>query len=299
MHRDGSLVACGRARGIVGAAALGAFLALYVPACAGGGEPGGPKGGTGGGGSTPGLTADALEPNDLIATAAPVALGFSRTGLTIHTATDRDHFTFSVGPQTTVDVTLSFANAAGNLDLEVYSTVTGNLIAISNGTSNGEYLSFVSATGGTYTVRVLGANGATNRYDLSIQQGGGGGAIAADSFEPNDTAATAYALNWSPAVALTLQDLSLHDAIDTDFFSLSLAAQTSLTISLTFNSAYGGVLSDIDLDLTDAGGNVVAFSNGTGNTESISTTLAPGTYYLEIYWYQANPSGNTYSLTIQ
>ncbi|HUQ04899.1 MAG TPA: hypothetical protein VM261_20495 [Kofleriaceae bacterium] len=109
--------------------------------------------GGGGGGCT-----DRFEPNDSRGTAKAVAVG-SQADLRICTG-DRDWFSSS----TARTVRIAFRHADGDLDLTAYDSA-GNRVGQSAGTGDTEQV-MVPAGG---TVEVLGYNGATGGYTLTVQ----------------------------------------------------------------------------------------------------------------------------------
>jgi hypothetical protein len=114
-----------------------------------------------------------------------------------------------------------------------------------------------------------------------------------DSYEENDTQATAYNLGTLTA-AQTITGLKMADAADWYKFTISSTGTSSNSVSIAFTHSQG----DLDLKLYNASGTQIGISQGTTNSESISLSgLAAGTYYVQAYGYQGalNPS---YSLTI-
>ena len=85
-----------------------------------------------------------------------------------------------------------------------------------------------------YFVRVYGFNGATNGdYSLSIS----GPAIPPDSYEPNDSFATAT--NLGAMGSITRGGLSIHAANNDDYFRVTAAGNGIATISTSFSNARG------------------------------------------------------------
>ena len=111
--------------------------------------------------STP---ADGYEPNDTLVGATAVTLPWASSGTRID-ARDVDAFTY-VGDGAARTVTLSFAHAAGDLDLYAYDAA-GAVLARSNGVTDTE--SFTAAFAGAVRVVVVGYNGATGDYALTIR----------------------------------------------------------------------------------------------------------------------------------
>lgn len=111
-----------------------------------------------------------------------------------------------------------------------------------------------------------------------------------DGFEDNDDIAGAAAIT-----AGTVDGLISCDG-DDDFFAISLAAGDELTIDATFADADG----DVDVQLQDAEGRVIAASTTVTDNENISLTIADaGTYYVRVLMYRdEGAAGAAYALDI-
>ena len=110
-------------------------------------------------------TDDGREPDDSIAAAQPVTSGVPVAG----TACDDDYSALPVVAGQTINASLAFTNANGNLDLRLYGP-TGALLGTSQGTIDGEHITYGPAPGGTYYVRVYPFGGAANHnaYTLTV-----------------------------------------------------------------------------------------------------------------------------------
>ena len=129
----------------------------YCDVASGGGGTGGSGGGTGGS-----CTDDAFEANDNPSQAHTLAAG-SYPGLQICSGND-DYYAVSVPSGGSLTVRADFAHSGGDLDLEL--SLNGQVVSTSESTADQES---VTASGeGTYTVRVLGYNGAQNSYSLTV-----------------------------------------------------------------------------------------------------------------------------------
>ncbi|HZN35065.1 MAG TPA: pre-peptidase C-terminal domain-containing protein, partial [Pirellulaceae bacterium] len=118
-------------------------------------------------------------------------------------------------------------------------------------------------------------------------------ALIDDSFEENDSRLAARNLGTLTASA-TFNNLVMADAADWYRFSTTLTGTSSDNVRITFLHAQG----DVDMELYNASGIRLRYSNGVTNAEQISLSgLAAGTYYVRVYGYLGvfNPS---YSLTI-
>lgn len=98
-----------------------------------------------------------------------------------------------------------------------------------------------------------------------------------DANEPNDGMATATPLL---APSSTQTGLSLHSSSDVDLFKYTAVGTGVATYELQFNNASG----NIDLQLMNSAGQVLASSTTAGNGESIQFQAETGTsYYLRVY----------------
>lgn len=187
-------------------------------------------------------------------------------------------------------VSLQFQHAWGDLDLAVYDS-GGRLVGYSNGTENSETVSLAGARPDTYYVLVYGYGGATNpNYTLSIHPGQ---SVVDDRFEPNNS--FGQAANLGALASLhTESNLVMADAGDWYRFTMNGQGTVSNYVGINFQHAHG----DLDMQVYDARGRRVEFSNGVGNSERVSLDgLSPGTYFVYVYGYQgaANPN---YSLIV-
>jgi hypothetical protein len=128
----------------------------------------------------PALPPDSAEVNDTMGSAYDFGTisGASRTGLTLHTASDMDYFSFVPRKSGTYNVSITFTHASGNLDLTVYNAA-GTVLGSSTSSSSNELVSLSLSAGQRYYVKVHSPAGATDSYDLSIVKpatsGGGKG----------------------------------------------------------------------------------------------------------------------------
>jgi len=216
--------------------------------------------------------------------------------------TKEDWFRFqTTAPGATGDaVGIEFLHAQGDLDLFLYDA-SSNALGSSRGTGNSETVSLDGLPGGTYYIRVLGYNGASNPdYTLTIDAPSPASGIPEDRFEQNDDSASAHDLRTLAGHGHTFADLTMDDsaneAVKEDWFTFETTATgvAGDAVAIDFLHAQG----DLDLALYDGGGSRVGLSNTTGDRETISFDgLAAGTYSLVVYGYNGatNPG---YTLTI-
>ncbi len=117
-----------------------------------------------GGGPAP--TDDAFEQNDTKATASTLARPSTNNGLHCK---DDDWYKVTVSAGATLKVRVKFRHADGDVD-SVMQDANGSQVAASEGTTDEELMQITAPAGGaTYSIRVFGYAGATNRYDLILE----------------------------------------------------------------------------------------------------------------------------------
>jgi len=244
------------------------------------------------------IEADRFEPNNTI----PGATGFGavqgqavHSELTIHDTADQDLFRFE-----TLDrgveghgVWIDFHQAAGDLDLELLDE-NGAVLATSEGVLDRESISLAGRDAGTYYVRVYGFGDTTSpEYTLTIDVPEV--TIQPDDLEPNDTSSTSTDLGVVQG-AVVFEDLTIHDEVDEDRFRFELAAdgRDGNVVQIDFRHAVG----DLEVELRDANGMLLAVSAGVQNRERISLAdLTAGVYFARVFGGQGATSPD-YTLTI-
>jgi hypothetical protein len=118
-------------------------------------------------------------------------------------------------------------------------------------------------------------------------------AVTDDAYENNDTFGTAANLGTLTAVK-TASNLVMNDAADWYKFTMNATGASSDYVKLAFTHAQG----DLDLELYNSAGRLLARSQGVTNTETLSLqSRAAGTYYVRAYGYRGVHNPN-YTLTI-
>jgi hypothetical protein len=103
------------------------------------------------------------------------------------------------------------------------------------------------------------------------------------TYEPNESVASAGNLGAFSPTSSIVEYLAVDSAGDNDYFLLTGSGSTAPRIRLEFTHANG----DLDLQLLDASGQVLAASTGVTNSEEIATTLAEGEVkYIRVYGFQ-------------
>ncbi len=242
------------------------------------------------------LADDSYEQNDTRATAYNLGtLTTSRTINNLVQADANDWYKFTTNSTTAAGSLIStvFTHASGDLDLELYNSA-GTRIKVSQGITNGESFSIAGLAKGTYYIRIYGYRGVTNpNYSLGITLGGAVQAATDDAYENNDTLATAANLGTLTTNA-SLPNLKLLDSADWFRFTTTATGTAANTATITFQNAQG----NLALQLVNASGTVLATSNGSGNSETVSLLgRAADTYYVRVYSATGATNPN-YSLQI-
>lgn len=112
-----------------------------------------------------------------------------------------------------------------------------------------------------------------------------------DSYEENDSrtvASTKPALAPGTYSLVSCPDGSFAD--DEDWFKITLTNSSQVNVSLS-----GGSATDLDLALVDSSGATIVKSESYTSSESVSTCLTAGTYYIRVYAWGTGK--NDYTLT--
>lgn len=247
-------------------------------------------------GPPPPPTGDAFEDNDTRETASVLTATDDAVyaDLTIDTSNDVDFFEITAAFDGALEVSIDFTDADGDLDLQLLNA-SGQVVDSSAGVTDQETVSAAASAGDVFYARVFGFSGATNAYAMTVDQpedgAGGPPPPTGDRFEDNDTLATATVLAASDDA--TFDGLSIDAAGDDDFYEITASLDGVLEVSIDFTDANG----DLDLELLNAAGQVVASSAGVTDTESVSVSAAAGeTFFARVYGFSS--ATNDYALSI-
>jgi hypothetical protein len=119
---------------------------------------------------------DRFEVNDTVATATRFGTvsSLSQAGLTLHTSTDVDYFTFTAATKGTFTVSITPSQGGGNLSLAVLNAQQ-TALASGQSSTGGVTLSLSMATGQQYYLKVSSPTGSLFTYGLSMAKAGAGG----------------------------------------------------------------------------------------------------------------------------
>jgi hypothetical protein len=189
-------------------------------------------------------------------------------------------------------VILEYAQADGNLDLELYDA-HGQEVGRSSDKGGYEDVKMNDLPAGTYFVKVFGVNGAKNpAYDLFVQAPMR--PIPDDPYENNDSFDQAFSLGVVQG-SKAVQNLNLEDSAD--WFSFTTLAKGTSKNYVAFH--FDSKAADLGLKLYNAQGQAVGSSNGAGAAERVSLDGLPaGVYFAEVTSTFGNSLAGTYSLAV-
>jgi hypothetical protein len=237
---------------------------------------------------------DIQEPNNTLAAAGTILPGTTYRAL-IANSTDNDFYRFTTSG--TTNITVALTTLPFDYDVQLLNSAGTVLASGTNSGTTSENLVLNNAAAATYTVRVLGYNGAfsaTNCYTLLVTAG----TACSNTPEPNESLAAASPI----AVNSTLRS-QIGSNIDVDWFRFSTTASQP-NIKVTLSTLPG----DYDLFLYNSAGTLLTSSTA-GSTTAESVVFnggAVGTYYIRVIGYNGAFStttcytlGTTISATIQ
>lgn len=233
---------------------------------------------------------DPFEPNNTRETAATLPAG-DNPGLTV-CAGDDDWFRHQARANQSLTVSLDFLNASGDVDLQLVSS-SGRVLQESLSVEDGERVDHVSSADETVFVRVyLFGDTPANGYALRTRVGSTDVACpAGDRYDPNNSAPQAVRIPDGSYPALIACEGS------DDWFRFSAFAGSEVTVTATFLHAEG----DIDLEVRNGAGNLVAEADSQTNNETLRfVPTASGFYALRVTLFEDTGSvtGTPYALSI-
>lgn len=221
---------------------------------------------------------DRYENNDTRVTATSLAAGLyddlricQRTG----SPNDADYYNVFVPNGATLDVDLTFTHDNGNLQLAILrSNGVQADVSVSTDDNEAAFVENTTGAGANYIVHVYGSGADfENYYDLDMQL----------SF--NDACMEDAVGSPSLATATTVltsdnyPNLALCEGTE-DWFQISATNGDRVLAEFELNNAFG----NIDVEITDDAGVVLATSNNDGNRETLDYNVtATDTYYLRVF----------------
>jgi len=242
---------------------------------------------------------DVLEPNDTCATALTVSEG-TFTNRVVKYQHD-DWFKISVPAGGTLSATVTFTDANGDLDLELFSSCGGAAVASSTGSSNVESFVFTnSGATANFLLHVFLSDCDTrNSYTMVLSAVLPNDSCAVPTVIPGSATSfnpSPYATNQADATASEPQEsceVSNVGVSNVVWYSFTPCGSGTVTID-TFGSSYDTVLSMFTG--TCAAGSQVACSDNAIGTQArlLSVPVTAGTTYLiKVADYNATAGGGT------
>lgn len=248
----------------------------------------------------PPCQADVYEPNNQSNQATSLTEDGSWSGTLC--AGDQDWYQITVTETSTVEISLEFVHAEGNIDATLVDE-NGSSVALGVSLTDREYLLIEDLQAGVYSLLVRGASSdVENTYSLSVTRTpntevmnecmideecrgdyvciSGACRIPQGYCEDEASPNASYMDAYHVSVPSTINELTLCDA---DFFAISLQEGDSVTLTVTFSNLSG---EDIDMKLYQPNGMVVRVGMGVTSTEQIEYIAeTSGVHTLEVYPY--------------
>jgi len=242
-------------------------------------------------GTSTSCVADFAEPND--SDAAPYTISAGATLGLNACATDEDWFSFTAGAGDTIDLNVFFVDAEGDIDIALYDP-SATWLASAASSDDDEVLTWSATVGGDYLlmVELFLDDGAVpgNEYGIDLAVGSTS-TCTVDSYEPNDTQATAYALLGPSFTGIHACET------DSDWFEIEVGGNEETTVEVFFSDAEG----DIDAFLYDAAGGLLGSSISTTDDEELfHSSTASGSIFVEVVltFDDGSVTGNPYTIDI-
>ncbi|MBR2508921.1 MAG: pre-peptidase C-terminal domain-containing protein, partial [Lentisphaeria bacterium] len=214
----------------------------------------------------------------------------------ISDANDEDYFMFILekGMTSADSISITYDRTEAELDFYIYGSNGKDLIGRGvESYENGMTVNTINFAGfkhGVYYVRVVSADGGAVDYTLNANIGSND--VNPDKWENNNSlkkASNLYALNGTE----TIENLSIHSVDDVDYFKFKILEDGSVDDYIAIN--HNAKLGDLDIEILDLDGNVVAYSRTAEDTDTVSLNgLKAGEYYAKVAGY--NNTVNNYTL---
>ena len=213
---------------------------------------------------------------------------------------DQDYYKFHLSKKglTCDTITLTYDDEFGDLDLYLYGSNGMTLLMTSVNTSGGmDKISLAGLKHGEYYIAVKPKDGSVGKYQLMFDVNAH--AVTPDKFENNDTlrnATNLYTLNGNQSLAgLSIHQNEIQNATDAnsdvDYYKFSILEKGSVDDFITLNCE--ALLGDLDIEVLNADGEVVAWSRTAENDDTVSLKgFEAGEYYIRVSGYNNNVANN-------
>jgi pimeloyl-ACP methyl ester carboxylesterase len=231
------------------------------------------------------------ESNNAFASANTLIAGDDIYGR-ISSSSDTDYYKVTFSQTGVANFWLGQVPSNTDYDLYVYDQNFNQVASSLRASNNDEMITAKTVTAGQpYYIKVVGYNStfdANNYYDLRVTNSATP-ASGADSYENNNSFEAATGVNKTGTYYGNIPY-----STDTDYYRLSVPLRSSFKLDLS-NIPTG---TDYDVKVFDANQNLVDYSMYAGTTaESLSLSLNPGNYYVEVYPYTGSSASN-YTLSL-
>ncbi len=196
-----------------------------------------------------------------------------------------DYLRFSLSSSSSITLTLS--GLQGDADLSLLNSA-GQLLGESfNPSTESETITANNLAAGVYYIRVNAFGGAITNYTMGFQ--GSGGA----SPEAGNSLASALDLGGFNYVLHTRSNTVNGASDPVDLYRFELNASSDINLAL------GNLNGDADVSILNSLGAIIATSDQSGTAaEAIATTLASGTYYVQVSAFDSGTINYTLNLGI-
>lgn len=141
-------------------------------------------GGPGGKGPGPGCVEDAYEPD---AQTDPQELSPGHfADMAVCNGND-DYWRIDVTPGMAIDVEISFPHSVGDVDMSLHRPGSFEMIALSEGVTDNEHITFTATQSETLVLYIYGYEGISNTYQLDLSVTDFSAGCGGDGFEGNDS----------------------------------------------------------------------------------------------------------------
>ncbi len=235
---------------------------------------------------------DSLEENDSCAAAAPVSEG-SSAGLFV-SKTDEDWYSIGVDNSETLDVSILFTHADGDMDLEIYVDCMGSAVDSSESVTDNESITWLNNTGSRANVLIRafvwsGSSSDCNTYDLSVDLNAGSGAdfvsfcfgdgsgLACPCMNDSASGSGGGCLNSAASSAVLAGSNSTSVAANDLRFDVSGATPSTFAVLVSGDNKLGGGLGVLGTPAADGlrcvGGGLLR--HGTRSLDGTGSNIAP------------------------
>lgn len=229
----------------------------------------------------------AFEPNETLATAAPIVSGTTYSAA-ISTNVDIDFFRITTTVTSNINYVLTGPSGV-DFDLNIYNSA-GTQIGAGTSTTANETVSLTNQAAGTYYIRVIGYNGASSSSCYTIRATATPSSCRStlDNTSNNNTSGAAT-IPFNTNVTGQIESSN-----DVDHYRFTITTGGTITLSLTTLPA------NYNLRLVNSAGTVLVTSANSGTTnETINYTAAAGTYFARVYATNSSTFNATSCYTVR